>query len=222
MDDFINIKFDDKQIQKGLGDLINKQLDFAKAQALTAIAQKVQQAEVRGIQSTFENPTSFTQHSVGIIKARKSTMQAVVYLKDKAADYLEPYEFGGVHHLNSKALLNPKDISLNQYGNLPRATLARLKGRPDIFIGIIQTKAGPINGVWQRSMSIAHAKVAGKKGRKLTRANTTGALKLLIRFGDALPVHKHLNWFKRAGRVVSMYQARALEDAMAQALATAE
>lgn len=221
MKDFINIKFDDRQLQKGLGDLINKQLDFAKAQALTAIALKVKDAEVRGIQSTFDNPTPFTERSVGVIKARKSNMQAVVYLKDKAATYLAPYEFGGEHVLNSRALLNPKDIKLNQYGNLPRGALARLKARPDIFIGVIQTKAGPINGVWQRSMSIARAKAAGKNGRKLARANTSGALKLLIRFGDALPVRKELHWFDRAGRVVRMYQGKALEDGMAQALSTA-
>jgi hypothetical protein len=34
-----------------------------------------------------------------------------VYVRDIAAGYLEPFEFGGDHKLNSSALLNPKTSS---------------------------------------------------------------------------------------------------------------
>jgi hypothetical protein len=141
-------------------------------------------------------------------------------MKDITAKYLAPYESGGVHVLPSKALLNPKDIKLDQYGQLPKSTLARLKARPDIFIGPVTTKAGIVNGVWQRSTS-PNAKVKGRGGRVLRGANKTGRLKLLIRFGDALPVRKQLRFGLTAKRIVDAKLAPAFAEAMARAEATA-
>ena len=166
----------------------------------------------------FKHASPFTLKSVRVQGARKSNLEAKVFVMDKAASYLMPYEVGGVHKLNSRALLNPKDIRLNQYGQLPRATLANLRSRPDIFIGPVKTAKGTINGVWQRSVV---APVIGKGGRKLRKTNTTGKLKLLIRFGDALPV-KHLWNYRQIAREVvrETFQAE-LKKALADALRTA-
>lgn len=79
---------------------------------------------------------------------------------DTAASYLEPFEFGGQHKLNSQAPLNPKNIKLNKYGNLPRNKLSQLKAKPNTFIGEIKG----VNGVWQRKKAIKVKK--GKKRRK--------------------------------------------------------
>ena len=83
----------------------------------------------------------------GMRGARKDDLTAIVFVKPIAARYLLPYEEGGDHVLPGRALLNPKDIKLNANGQLPRGILARLKARPDIFIGPVQTKTGPVNGV---------------------------------------------------------------------------
>lgn len=218
----INIRTNLKDIQKSLNSFAYKQMPFATAQTLTQLAKEVQAAEQENLKKTFDNPTPFTVNSVGVKAATKTSLTAIVYVKDIAAAYLEPYEVGGVHKLNSKALLNPKDISLNQYGNLPKGKLRALKGRKDVFIGQIKTKNGEtIGGVWQRPARI----VASKNGkvRKLPKmANATGHLKLLIRFGDALPVKQHLDYRQRAQQLVNRRFNAVFGAMLAKAMATAK
>ena len=202
---------------RSLDALAKKQLPFATAQALTATAKNVQAAEVAGMVKMFKSPSPFTRKSVRVQAARKSNLEAKVFVMDTAAKYLAPYETGGVHKLPSRALLNPKDIRLNQYGQLPTATLARLKARPDIFIGKVKTAHGTINGVWQRST----VEPLISNGKRLRKANQTGRLKLLIRFGDALPV-KHLwNYRAIARKVVSDTFQKEMTKAINAAMATA-
>jgi hypothetical protein len=224
----INVRSNAKALERSMNNLFKRQLPFAIAQGINQTAQRVADGEAANIAATFTNPTPFTKKSVGVKRARKGTPVAVVYMKDIAAKYLEPYETGGVHKLNSRALLNPKDIKLNQYGQLSRNTLATLKGRPDVFIGAVRTKNGDvINGVWQRPTDNKRVTLLNGKGKRLGRLNKvdaktgSGHLKLLIRFGDALPVEKQLNWGKRAKQIVDVWIDRDLAAAWEQAVATA-
>ena len=215
----LSIRSNVKDIQKRLSNFAYKQVDYATALALTTLAKRVAVAEAGQIKGTFAHPKPFTVNSVGVKGATKRTLTAIVYMRPVAAKYLQPYEEGGVHVLPGRALLNPKDIRLDQYGQLTRATLARLKARPDIFIGPVKTKKGIVNGVWQRSYVAPKQKVAGRgapRGR-----NTTDKLKLLIRFGDALPVKKRLHWGDTAKKVIDRGFVQAFTDAMAKAMATA-
>jgi hypothetical protein len=80
-----------------------------------------------------------------------------------------------------------------------------------VFIGTIATKSGQkISGVWQRPIAV--------KGK----AAHTGALKLLIRFGDALPVKEHLGWGAKAEQVVHRWFKAEFDAAFRKALATAK
>ncbi len=84
-----------------------------------------------------------------------------------AATYLEPFEEGGIHKLNSSALLNPKNIKLNKYGNLPRNKLSSLKNKDNVFVGELSTRYGKgVNGVWQRKK----AKKVKKNRKRLSRS----------------------------------------------------
>lgn len=198
----INLHAATKELTRNLTRIAERQIPFATVQALNAVAEQVKQAEKENIKATFPTATPFTVNSVVVLRARKSSPRAVVLIKDTAAKYLQPYEGGGVHYLNSRALLNPKNVRLNQYGNLTKGKLSGLKGRSDVFIGSIHGKSGPVNGVWQR--------LAG------------GKLKLLIRFGDALPVKERLNYQQTGVKVVSSIYAREFNKALAAALATAK
>lgn len=141
---------------------------------------------------------------------------------DTAASYLEPFEFGGQHKLNSQALLNPKNIKLNKYGNLPRNKLSQLKAKPNTFVGEIKG----VNGVWQRKKAIKVKK--GKKRRKRSANGTRRERvkqrppKLLIRFGDALPVKPTLGYFDRAQVMANALMPTELSRAMAEAMVTAK
>jgi hypothetical protein len=196
-----------KEMSKKLSALAHKQVDFATAQAINTLAKRVKVAETGQIKAIFKHPKPFTVNSVAVRGATKATLTAVVYIKPVAAKYLLPYEDGGSHVLPGKALLNPKDIRLDQYGQLTRATLRRLKAMPNVFIGPVKTSHGSVNGVWQR--------IKASKGKP-------AHLKLLIRFGDALPVTKQLKFGSTAKKVIDRGFVQAFSDAMAKAIATAK
>ena len=202
----ISLRSNLKQISKQLSALAYKQLDFAASQAINDVAKQVAVAEKENIKATFEKPKPFTVNAVGVKGSTKRDLTAVVFVRPIAAKYLAPYEEGGSHKLPGRALLNPKNIRLDQYGQLTRSTLQRLKARSDVFIGPVNTKHGVVNGVWQR--------VKASRGRR-------AGLKLLIRFGDALPVKKRLGYGTTAQAVVARAWPGAFERAMARALATA-
>ena len=201
---------------------LKKQIPFATAQALTNVARQIAVAEKAAFQRKLENPTPFTVNSVGSVGARRDSLTAKVYVRDIAAGYLEPFEFGGVHKLNGQALLNPKDIKLNKYGNLSRNKLSQLKAKSNVFIGDVDG----INGVWQR----VKAK-KGRKGKKRQKRSANGTRrareknpmpKLLIRFGDALPVKPTLGYMDRAEKMAAALMPGAISKAIDEALKTAK
>lgn len=225
----INVKADIDGMTKGLTSAMRAQVAFAQAQALNAVGKMVMEAEQKNIRGTFKNPKPFTQNSLGIKRATKSNPAVTVFMKDLTAKYLAPYETGGVHELPGKALLNPKDIKLDQYGQLPKTVLAKLRARPDIFIGPVKTKAGTVNGVWQRFTNVKRVTLLNAKGKRLRGINKAvsddkpnGQLKLLIRFGDALPVKKSLRYGSTAKNIVDANLSIEFSKAMAKAMATAK
>lgn len=214
----VSVRTSFKEVERSLSSLARQQLPFAKAMAVTGLARRVQEAEQSAFGQVFDRPAPFTVKSVGVRAARKNDPTAVVFVKDIAAAYLEPFEFGGAHKTNGRALLNPKGAQTNQYGNLPRNLVARLKSRADIFIGAIKTKSGEVvNGVWQRP-----AAAPAMAGRRTPRgANHTGQLKLLVRFTDPEPVTQHLDYRARAKRVIAAQFNAEFSSAMTKALASA-
>ncbi|WP_049246034.1 hypothetical protein [Morganella morganii] len=200
---------------------LRKQIPFATAQAMTAVVRKIEDAQKAAMQRNLDNPTPFTVKSVKSRGARKSDLKAKVFVMNTAAAYLEPFETGGVHKLNGSALLNPKDIKLNKYGNLPRNKLSSLKSKENTFIGDISG----VNGVWQRKKA-----KKGKKGRKRLQRSPNGTRrdrkkqpmpKLLIRFGDALPVEPVLGYQDRAMKMTQALLPQEINRALAEAIRTA-
>ncbi|MER3000945.1 hypothetical protein [Morganella morganii] len=200
---------------------LRKQIPFATAQAMTAVVRKIEDAQKVAMQRNLDNPTPFTVKSVKSRGARKSDLKAKVFVMNTAAAYLEPFETGGVHKLNGSALLNPKDIKLNKYGNLPRNKLSSLKSKENTFIGDISG----VNGVWQRKKA-----KKGKKGRKRLQRSPNGIRrdrkkqpmpKLLIRFGDALPVEPVLGYQDRAMKMTQALLPQEINRAIAEAIRTA-
>ncbi|WP_175786353.1 hypothetical protein [Burkholderia cenocepacia] len=202
----LSVKADVRALARKLDALARKQLPFATAQAINATAEKVREAEIETWKKVLDKPTPFTLNAIAIKRATKSNPVALVYVKPIAVQYLLPYEVGGKNKLNSRALIKPVAQKVNQYGNLPRSTMARLKGKPNVFIGKVQTKAGVVDGVWQRT--------------KKTRGKAAG-LKLLMKFEDAHDVRQHLDYRGVGKRVVAAVFRRELDAAMAKALASA-
>jgi len=198
---------------------LKKQIPFATARALTSVARQIQEAEKLQMKKVLQNPTPFTVNAVGSIGARKDNLVAKVFVRDIAAGYLDPFEFGGVHKLNSQALLNPKSIRLNKYGNLSRNKLSQLKAKKNIFIGTIDG----IDGVWQRPKykKVKRRLQRSKNGTRQDRLPQP-LPKLLIRFGNALPVHEHLDYFKTAQAMAQQLMPGEMAKALDEAMKTAK
>lgn len=201
---------------------IRKQIPFATAQALTSTVRKIENAQKVALQRNLESPTPFTVKSIKSRGARKSDLRAKVFVMNIAAEYLTPFEDGGVHKLNGSALLNPKNIKLNKYGNLPRNKLSSLKVKDNTFIGDV----GGASGVWQRKKA-----KKGRKGKKRLKRSPNGtrrnrqkqpAPKLLIRFGDALPVQPVLGYQDRAQRMAQALLPQEISWAISEAIRTAK
>lgn len=222
----ISIRGDVKAFEKSIDNFVRKQMPYATAVALTAIARRVQTVETEALTTALKKkPTPFTMRAFGVIPATKSSLTAVVFARDIQAQYLEPSEVGGAQSLGTKhALLNPKDIRLNQYGNIPKGTISTLKGRPDIFIGQIQTsRAGLISGVWQR-VNVTQKGVDRKRHRQRGSIYNAqhGQLKLLIRWGDGTTISPHLGYRNRAEQIVQQSFQPEMAKAYDKAIATAK
>lgn len=203
----INVRPMVKAVERQLSALAYRQMPFATAQALTSLAKIVKEAEKEALPSIFDRPTPFTVNSIGVIPARKDTLQATVFVKDIAAAYLAPYEFGGKNKLNAKALLKPVQQPVNQYGNLPRSKIRQLTARADVFVGKVKGKSGQeINGVWQR--------VKASKGQP-------ASLKLLVAFDEPHEATQHIDYRKRAEALIRANFDREMGKALARAVASA-
>lgn len=217
----IDIRTNLRELQRGMTLLEVNQIPFATALALTEIAKDVKTEEVSSMDATFDRPTSFTRNSMGVIPAAKAKPYAVVFVRDIAAKYLEPFEFGGRHDLGRKqGLLTPVGQPTNAYGNLSQGTVARLKGRQNVYVGAIETKNGKtIRGIWERTGVTAKGKTRKRAARGSVFTPEHGRLKLLVRFTDPGEVRQQWHYVERARMVVARsYDAR-FRAAMARALA---
>ncbi|MFU0948593.1 MULTISPECIES: hypothetical protein [Enterobacteriaceae] len=199
---------------------LQKQIPFATAQAMTKVVRQIEAAQKTAFERNLDNPTPFTVKSVGSVGARNNSLRAKVFVRDTAAGYLEPFEFGGEHKLNGSALLNPKDIKLNKYGNLPRNKLSQLKAKENVFVGEVDG----VNAVWQRKKPMKAKKRRAKRSANGTRRpkRKQRSPKLLIRFGDALPVTPVLGYMDRARTMANALLPSALNQAIAEAIRTAK
>lgn len=223
----ISVKHQLRDATKAISQFAARQVPYATALALNAVAADVQKAEQANMRRVLDRPTPFTVKSVAVRKANKRSLVATVFVMDIAARYLEPYEKGGKNMLNSRALIVPEGSGTNQYGNIPQRTLAKLKARSDIFIGKVKTKHGVINGVWQMQATKATRTTVNKKTGAVKVSTIRKGLvrnrpqKLLMRFADAHPVRQRLRYRELARRVVDRQFPRRFDEAMAQALRTA-
>lgn len=208
-------RVDVSQLSKGLNEVARKQLPFAMSLALTATAGELGLHWQDEIESELDNPTPFTVKSPAVRPARKSNLTATVYIRDVAAQYLAPFLDGGPHFLGGKrGLLTPKNVAVNQYGNLTRNKLATLKGKSGVYVGKVRLKNGEmISGVWQRPSAAAVRRASKDK---------PAGIKLLIRFSDPLPVKQHLRFYERAAQMVPKAFANYFAEALDHALATAK
>jgi hypothetical protein len=211
----ISIHADVKKLTRQLTGLARDQIPFAVAQTVNGVAKRAIEAEQAAMTAQLDRPTPFTLRGIGLMRATKAMPIATLFIKDIQARYLRPEIAGGLQVLgNNHAILRPVDQPLNQYGNIPKGAIARLKGRSNIFIGTIVTPRGQrIGGVWEKVNVTRKGGARRTPQRGMIFTKQHGALRLLTRYrwGDA--VRRTVN----AATTASEFNA-----ALTRALATAK
>ncbi|MTK12692.1 MAG: hypothetical protein F8N39_11585 [Clostridiaceae bacterium] len=216
----ISIRSDIRALQRSLDNLAYKQLPFATATALTAIARRAREAETQVLSQVIDRPTQFTMHAYAVKGARKTNLEAVVFAKDRQARYLQPLATGGRQVLGqNRRIATPVEVKLNASGNISKGQIKRLLSRPDVFVGHVNG----VGGLWQRP-----PRGKRRNGGYGTKGNTqrgvggmrTG-LKLLVAFTNPVEVKPVLHFGERAAEVVAASFREEFSTAIARALATA-
>lgn len=200
----ISLAEDVRRFSETLTDFSRTQLPFATVRALTRTVQIASDQVVRGLPLTFDRPTPWTMKSIGIETAKKSTMQARVFVKDLQTPYLLLQEEGGFNQPKKVALVTPKGVRLNRYGNIAHRALAKAKarvgknGQSKVFVGTIKG----VGGFWERD-------------------DKNGTVRLLVRFEGAKKVTPHPFFFPAVETIIRRDFDRILLGALEDALATA-
>lgn len=207
----IDIRVDLKPLHKAMAALGAKQIPFATALTLNALAKGVVAVEQVEVDRTFDTPTPFTEKAFRTEAATKARPVARVAVKDIQSEYLRPYVIGGARSLGTKkGMLAPisGNVTLNAYGNLTKNKMKSLAAKPNVYIGPVVTRGGKrISGVWQRPSL--------KRGRA-----ARGPLKLLIKFADTTPVKKRFDFYGVGERYVRANAATEFTAALRRAMAT--
>lgn len=205
----ISVKTNVDQFKKEMDYIAYKQIPFATSLALNSMAAKIIEVEKKNFQSTFDRPTPFTMNAMGMIPATKNNPQVTIFVKDIQATYLDPYEFGGKSipaKPGNVAMLVPKAVGTNAYGNIPYGKMQQLLAMtmPRTFSATKVNSYGARAALPERKMYFIGSVTRGGKTASGLWMRTPGnkGLKLMIRFSDPATVTAHLYYMKRAGDLI--------------------
>ena len=198
------------EVGKGLSNAEKLQVPYAISLALNETARDIKANSEKTIIRRLDRPTPFTKRGLALKRASKRNLSAVVFFKDRQADYLELQQTGGTRRPKRKALAVPFSQRLNKYGNLPRRTIDRLLKRSDVFQG----EVNGIEGIWQRPRR--GKRRTGSRGSK----GRTG-LKLLIVYEKSVKYQPRLRFEESARKTANARIKHNFRRAMRTALMTA-
>lgn len=174
---------------------IDKNVRFGTARGLTQTAKQISAKIAADLPTTFDRPNPFTQRGIGFTPANTATLTAMVFVKDAQAAYLLRQETGGTRLAKTGDPVNlPVNQKTNQYGNIGKGVIGRLKQKPGAFVADGKGKTAHLQpGIYQRpkrgkrrdgSTGTMGALRHGGMGKAIGGRAATGAigLKLLVSF----------------------------------------
>lgn len=209
------------EAQRFLGKVV-KQMPFATAKALTMTAADVRDEVVKELPKHLDKPIAFTRRAFGYQSATKRKLQARVFAKSIQAQYLWYAVEGGTQ----SSMIQPANVKLNKYGNIPRGKLKKLIARPDVFYGTIKG----ITGLWQRGKYFGQGKFRAQVStRRGARGQTAykfkhgqfRRLKLLAAHKANVKYKTQFDFYGLAQRTMDRKWRGNLNEAWRLALATA-
>lgn len=161
MDSMINVAVNTSACVKYLGDVAAKQLPYAAMVALNNTAFLVKADEVTALSTHLDRPTPFTQRAYEVVKASKARLTASVRARAIQGAYLSWQVDGGTRGPKARAIVLPRDVRLNAYGNMTKgAVKSMLKDKARYFSG--SPRGGGVAGIWRRMGTKGKSKGRGK------------------------------------------------------------
>lgn len=176
------------EFERSLSDTAQKQMPFALMLTINDTLKDVKGNREDDLDKRFKNPTPFTKRGIYIKRATKRRLSGEVAFKKIQAEYLELQVKGGIRKPKRKAIVVPKAIRLNKYGNMPRGSLARNISKSDTFV---------VNRGDKRSRSLAPGVYKRSKRKR------GGKLKMLATFENQVAYKKRYDFVGPAHKTAS-------------------
>jgi hypothetical protein len=231
----ISVRTNLREFSRQVDNFQRRQIPFAAARALTDMANAAKARVTADLPSTFDRPTPFTNRAVKIVPATKGNLRAVVTVQPIQAEYLQLEETGGTRTAamntrnKARALLEPRGLRLNAYGNIPNGAMARLrKGYEAVKLqrkaNVEARRAAPKGEKRAAARGVYSGYVYIKGGSKQAHGNPGGMFKLsrfkLFRLTGFAKDAQYKPRFHFRGTVVGV-ATRGFNGAMAKRLAEA-
>ena len=183
----IDVRDNIKEVTKGLSSIQKKQIPFATMLALNDTAFALHKTYKAQTKQKFDNPTSFTQKGFRVQKAKKTHLEAIVFVDKKRVDYMELQVDGGTRFPKKIAIIvpsskNSNDLAKYQSGNLTKGAVNKIKGQRDkYFFGKPKGNQGS-EGIWERYGRSASGTSAGYRIRQVAKLTKMARYKSLFPF----------------------------------------
>ena len=183
----IDVRDNIKEVTKGLSSIQKKQIPFATMLALNDTAFALHKTYKAQTNQKFDNPTSFTQKGFRVQKAKKTHLEAIVFVDKKRVDYMELQVDGGTRFPKKTAIIvpsskNSNDLAKYQSGNLTKGAVNKIKGQRDkYFFGKPKGNQGS-EGIWERYGRSASGTSAGYRIRQVAKLTKMARYKSLFPF----------------------------------------
>ena len=185
----IDVRDNIKEVTKGLSSIQKKQIPFATMLALNDTAFALQKTYKAQTKQKFDNPTPFTQKGFRVKKAKKTHLEAVVFVDEKRVDYMQLQVDSGTRVPKKTAIIVPNsrnsdNLAKYQSGNLTKGAVNKIKGQRDkYFFGKPKGNQGS-EGIWERYGRSASGTSAGYKIRQVAKLTKFARYKALFPFED--------------------------------------
>lgn len=202
----INVTSDAIKLEKKMSNIVQSQLPFATAAALTKIAQKVMADEKREMRRVFDQPTPYTMRAMAIRPASKDAkiIQSEVFFREFAGKgtpaykYLMPNIKGGMRSakrheraLRAHGILNPPMLTAP-------ARDAPIDGRGNMAGGIYQSILSEVGAAFYASGNQSMNKTGRRRKKKVRGYYVVkkGGRAVGIRQRDGANTKRILNFIK--------------------------
>ena len=183
----LDVRHNIKEVTRGLSSIQKKQIPFASMLALNDTAFALHRAYKKQTVQKFDNATPFTQKGFRVKKAKKTDLEAVVFVAENREDYMQLQVDGGVRVPKSQAIVIPNDrnaTEIQRYpsGNIKKGAYTKIKSMKDkYFFGVPKGNQGT-EGIWERYGREATGTASGYRIRQVAKLTKFGRYEALFPF----------------------------------------